>query len=111
MYKIIKSEGKASDVYLLNTETNAQINLGRITPTLYDILIDLSTLDLDKCDGMNYIKYQKWDFPISTEIVDKLREYAMPMKRVSKRMNRNNTTQEEIKEEIIDLTDLFGSMI
>ena len=34
MYKIIKAEGNASDIYLINTNTDAHLNLGKPTKLL-----------------------------------------------------------------------------
>lgn len=90
MYKIIKEMGTSENVYLQNIETLACLNLGRITTKMISILSE---------DGYNFetvetkekrITFQeKWNFSVSTEVKDKLRKLAMPMKRPIRDQRKN----------------------
>lgn len=71
MYKILKSQGNNSNVTLRNTETNAEINLGRLS---MDILNKLEE------DGHKDLSYkEEWDLEISEDIAKEMGRLAMKM--------------------------------
>ena len=114
MYKVVKEMGKAENVYLQNTDTMAEINLGRITPGLLRILakdgyvfedVTGSTEDDIKCKD-------KWALRVSDEVKDELRKLAMPMKKPV-RDQRKVKPQEEKKEtkQPVDLLDIIYGLV
>ena len=63
MYKVVKEMGKAENVYLQNTDTMAEINLGRITAGIMHALrkdgYEFETVD--EKEGRITFK-EKWNF-------------------------------------------------
>lgn len=109
MYRVNKEPGTKENVYLQNTDTMAEINLGRITPELLRILtkdgyvfedVTGSTEDDIKCKD-------KWALKVSDEVKDELRKLAMPMK---KPIRDQRKVKEEVKKETkqpVDLLDII----
>lgn len=98
MYKICKDIGATENVFLKNTDTMAEINLGRVTPGLCRIL---------EKDGYDFsdpgIVRTEWDFKVSPEVKDELRKLAMPMKKPI----RDQSKKVEPKKEIVDVLDII----
>lgn len=95
MYKVVKEMGTTENVYLQNTDTMAEINLGRIT---IDIMIALSKDGYEfETEGGITLK-EKWNLKVSDEVKDELRKLAMPMNKPI-RDQRKVKPQEEKKEE------------
>ena len=114
MYTVVKEMGKTENVYLQNTDTMAEINLGRITPGLLRILtkdgyvfedVTGSTEDDIKCKD-------KWALKVSNEVKDELRKLAMPMKKPV-RDQRKVKPQEEKKEtkQPVDILDIIYGLV
>lgn len=109
MYKVVKEMGKAENVYLQNTDTMAEINLGRITAGIMNALrkdgYEFETVD--EKDGRLTLK-EKWNLKVSNEVKDELRKLAMPMKKPI-RDQRKVKPQEEKKEvkQPVDILDII----
>ena len=110
MYRVNKEPGTKENVYLQNTDTMAEINLGRITPELLRILeIDGYVFEDVTGSTKDDIKLKKkWTLNVSDEVKDELRKLAMPMKKPV-RDQRKVKPQEEKKEvkQPVDLLDII----
>ena len=109
MYKVVKEMGKTENVYLQNTDTMAEINLGRITAGIMNALrkdgYEFETVD--EKEGRLTLK-EKWNLKVSNEVKDELRKLAMPMKKPI-RDQRKVKPQEEKKEvkQPVDILDII----
>ena len=106
MYRVNKEPGTTENVYLQNTDTMAEINLGRITPGLLRIL-EIDGYKFDSTDDAITLK-EKWTLKVSEEVKEQLRKLAMPMKKPI-RDQRKVKPQEEKKEvkQPVDLLDII----
>ena len=106
MYKVVKEMGKTENVYLQNTDTMAEINLGRVTPGLLRIL-EIDGYKFDSTDDAITLK-EKWTLKVSDEVKEQLRKLAMPMKKPV-RDQRKVKPQEEKKEvkQPVDILDII----
>ena len=108
MYKVVKEMGKTENVYLQNTDTMAEINLGRITAGIMNALrkdgYEFETVD-EKEDRLTL--KEKWSLKVSDEVKDELRKLAMPMKKPIR--DQRKVKQEEKKEtkQPVDLLDII----
>lgn len=105
MYKVIKEEGKIENVFLQNTDTMAEINLGRITPGLLRIL-ELDGYKFDDTDGAVTLK-EKWTLKVSDEVKEQLRKLAMPMKKPIRDQRKIKTEQKKEEKKIVDVLDII----
>ena len=110
MYRVNKEPGTTENVYLQNTDTMAEINLGRITPGLLRIL-EIDGYKFDSTDDALTLK-EKWTLKVSDEVKDELRKLAMPMKKPI-RDQRKVKPQEEKKEvkQPVDLLDIIYGLV
>ena len=112
MYKVVKEMGKTENVYLQNTDTMAEINLGRITAGIMNALrkdgYEFETVD--EKDGRLTLK-EKWNLKVSNEVKDELRKLAMPMKKPIR--DQRKVKQEEKKEvkQPVDLLDIIYGLV
>ena len=106
MYRVNKEPGATENVYLQNTDTMAEINLGRITPGLLRIL-EIDGYKFDSTDDAITLK-EKWTLKVSEEVKEQLRKLAMPMKKPI-RDQRKVKPQEEKKEvkQPVDILDII----
>lgn len=112
MYKVVKEIGSTENVYLQNTDTMAEINLGRPTIVMMGMLEEdgykFSLLhpsdDIEEC----ITQKEKWNLKVSNEVKDKLRKLAMPMSKPI-RNQRKVKPQEEKKEtkQPVDILDII----
>ena len=109
MYKVVKEMGKAENVYLQNTDTMAEINLGRITAGIMNALrkdgYEFETVD--EKEGRLTLK-EKWNLKVSNEVKDELRKLAMPMKKPIR--DQRKVKPEEEKKEVkqpVDILDII----
>ena len=109
MYKVVKEMGNAENVYLQNTDTMAEINLGRITAGIMNALrkdgYEFETVD--EKEGRITLK-EKWTLKVSDEVKDELRKLAMPMKKPIR--DQRKVKPEEEKKEVkqpVDLLDII----
>ena len=113
MYKVVKEMGKAENVYLQNTDTMAEINLGRITAGIMNALrkdgYEFETVD--EKDGRLTLK-EKWNLKVSNEVKDELRKLAMPMKKPIR--DQRKVKPEEEKKEVkqpVDILDIIYGLV
>lgn len=103
MYKVVKDIGKMENVFLKNTDTMAEVNLGRISPAICNALLkdgyEFETMD-DK-EGKITFK-EKWELKVSEEVKKELGRLAMPMKKPI-RDQRKKTTDKPI----VDVLDII----
>lgn len=106
MYRVNKEPGTTENVYLQNTDTMAEINLGRVTPGLLGIL-EIDGYKFDGTDDALTLK-EKWTLKVSDEVKEQLRKLAMPMKKPI-RDQRKVKPQEEKKEtkQPVDILDII----
>lgn len=106
MYRVSKEPGTKENVYLQNTDTMAEINLGRITPGLLRIL-EIDGYKFDDTEDAITLK-EKWTLKVSEEVKEQLRKLAMPMKKPV-RDQRKVKPQEEKKEvkQPVDILDII----
>ena len=104
MYKIIKDVGVAENVYLQNTDTMAELNLGRITPSLVKILEEDGHRFYDLTKMEDDVKFQdKWNLSVNSEDTkEKLRKLAMPMKKPIR-----DQRKEKEEKKIVDVLDII----
>ena len=109
MYKVVKEMGKTENVYLQNTDTMAEINLGRITAGIMNALrkdgYEFETVD--EKEGRITLK-EKWNLKVSDEVKDELRKLAMPMKKPIR--DQRKVKPEEEKKEVkqpVDILDII----
>ena len=116
MYRVNKEQGTTENVYLQNTDTMAEINLGRATTAMMDILekdghkfsLIHPSDDISECITLK----EKWTLKVSDEVKDELRKLAMPMKKPV-RDQRKVKPQEEKKEtkQPVDLLDIIYGLV
>ena len=108
MYKLVKEYGNNLNVILENTETKAQLNLGRLT-------IDIITL-LETKEGMTFGEGGEfqlkdgWDFTIKDETAKELSEKAMRMSKPIRDQSKKATKEKkkEANKQIDALDVLLG---
>lgn len=107
MYRVNKEPGTTENVYLQNTDTMAEINLGRVTPGLLGIL-EMDGYKFDGTDDAITLK-EKWTLKVSNEVKDELRKLAMPMKKPIRDQRKVKPQQEEKKEtkQPVDILDII----
>lgn len=81
MYKIVKDPGTTSNVFLQNTDTMAEVNLGRISPTICRILEKEGYSCGEMFEGKVTPPEVKWNLTISEVAKDAFRKLAIPMKK------------------------------
>ena len=111
MYRVNKEPGTKENVYLQNTDTMAEINLGRITLGLLRIL-ETDGYKFDGTDDAITLK-EKWTLKVSDEVKDELRKLAMPMKKPVRDQRKVKPQQEEKKEtkQPVDLLDIIYGLV
>ena len=104
MYKIIKDVGVAENVYLQNTDTMAELNLGRITPHLISILSkDGYKFESVTDDDETISMADRWNLTVnSEETKEALRRLAMPMKKPIR-----DQRKEKEEKKIVDVLDII----
>ena len=107
MYRVNKETGTSENVYLQNTDTMAEINLGRITPAMCRILEKDGYSLGEIYTGTVITLKEKWTLKVSDEVKDELRKLAMPMKKPIR--DQRKVKQEEKKEikQPVDLLDII----
>ena len=114
MYRVNKEPGTKENVYLQNTDTMAEINLGRVTTGIMNALrkdgYEFETVD--EKEGRITLK-EKWTLKVSDEVKDELRKLAMPMKKPVRDQRKVKPQQEEKKEvkQPVDLLDIIYGLV
>lgn len=102
MYRVNKEVGTSENVFLQNTDNGAELNLGRITPTMIHILEE-DGYKFDDTDGAVTLK-EKWTLNVTESTKDKLRKLAMPM---NKPIRDQRKKVEEDKKQPVDILDII----
>lgn len=102
MYRVNKEVGTSENVFLQNTDNGAELNLGRITPTMIHILEE-DGYKFDDTDGAVTLK-EKWTLNVTEDTKDKLRKLAMPM---NKPIRDQRKKVEEDKKQPVDILDII----
>lgn len=106
MYKVVKEMGVNENVYLQNTDTMAEVNLGRITPTICRILEKDGYSLGEIYTGTAVTLKEKWSLKVSDEVKDELRKLAMPMKKPIRDQRKVKQEKKETKQPV-DLLDII----
>ena len=114
MYRVNKEPGTKENVYLQNTDTMAEINLGRVTAGIMNALRKdgYEFEAVDEKEGRITLK-EKWTLKVSDEVKDELRKLAMPMKKPVRDQRKVKPQQEEKKEtkQPVDLLDIIYGLV
>lgn len=102
MYRVNKEVGTSENVFLQNTDNGAELNLGRITPTMIHILEE-DGYKFEPSGGDITLK-EKWTLNVTEETKDKLRKLAMPM---NKPIRDQRKKVEEDKKQPVDILDII----
>lgn len=109
MYKVIKDKGVASNVFLKNTSTNAEVNLGRISVNITDILEDEGI----KFGKDEYSLKDAWDIEIHEEAKEQLEKLAWKVSKPVRNQSKKSSSEQKTKprsKQPIDVFDLiFGT--
>lgn len=108
MYRVNKEVGTSENVYLQNTDNGAELNLGRITPTMIHILEE-DGYKFDGTDGAVTL-IEKWTLKVSDGPKDKLRKLAMPMKKPIRDQRKVKEEKKESKQPV-DLLDIIYGLV
>lgn len=109
MYKLIKDKGNNSNVAIQNTDTKAEVIIGRLSMTIVDILNkaghSINTGDEDS------LKYKDaWDIVIDEDTKNELQRLAMRMmkpKRAKVEKVEEKEAQKQIENKNIDAMDVL----
>ena len=105
MYRLLKEYGNNLNVILENTETKAQLNLGRLT---IDILTLLETKeDLTFGDGGKIQLKDKWNILISNSTAKELSEKAMRMSKPIRDQRKHKEEESKKNNKEIDALDVL----
>lgn len=100
MYRVIKDAGRNENVYLQNTDTMGELNLGRTTPTLLHALaMDGYNFTPDTADYIS--PKDKWELKVSDEVKEELTKIAMPMRKPVRKQEKKKP------KEIVDVLDII----
>ena len=106
MYKLVKEYGNNLNVILENTETHAQLNLGRLT---IDILTLLETNeDMTFGEGGTTQLKDAWDFTIKDETAKELSAKAMRMSKPIRDQRKHKDEPKKSNKEIDAMDVLLG---
>lgn len=90
MYRILKDKGIGQTITLENTDTNAQINLGKLSTTMLAILEDSEGLRfVAKEDGGLILVNDEWNINIKDETAKKLTEKILNSSIKIKKLEQN----------------------
>lgn len=105
MYRVNKETGTSENVYLQNTDNGAELNLGRMTPTILHILEE-DGYKFDDTDGAVTLK-EKWTLKVSDEVKEQLRKLAMPMKKPIRDQRKVKVEEKKEAKQLVDLLDII----
>ena len=111
MYRVNKEVGTSENVFLQNTDNGAELNLGRITPTMIHILEeDGYKFDDTDTDGAVTLK-EKWSLRVSDGPKDKLRKLAMPMNKPIRDQRKVKEEEKKETKQPVDLLDIIYGLV
>ena len=94
MYKILKDKGSNTNITLKNTETKAEVNLGRLSTDIIKLL-ESDGYSFETSGGTALRYTEEWELAISDSVGKDLGKLAMPIKRPV----RVQKKKEEVKTE------------
>lgn len=101
MYRVIKDVGRNENVYLQNTDTMGELNLGRVTPSLRRAL-EIDGYNMTNVDKADYIQIKdKWELAVTECVKEELIKIAMPMKKPERKSKQKQPKQ------IVDVLDII----
>ena len=105
MYRVLKTKGYSSNVVVENTETKANIIVGRLSNEILHKLLDAGIPE----DTLKTAS-DEWNIPVSDELAKTLAGMAMRMKKpIRDQSKKNNNTAKKSTE--VDAFDLiFGNV-
>ena len=106
MYKVIKESGNNANITLKNTETNAEVIIGRLSVEIMNKL-ELAGYTFGDADGEIKLK-DKWELEVSEEIGKDLGRLAMKMTRPVRDQRKKVTTPKKSNKEIDAMDVLLG---
>ena len=109
MYRLLKGKGNNLNVILENTETKAQLNLGRLT---IDILTLIETKEgLTLGDGGKILLKDEWDFTIKDETAKELSAKAMRMSKPIRDQRKHKEEEIKKRNKEIDAMDVLLGLV
>lgn len=101
MYKVLKAEGSSANVIIENTETKANIMIGKLTRTIID------TIREGKTDDFTIPEYSSiWNFEVNKETALKLAGLVSTIKKPM-RDQRKKPTEDKKEIKITSGVDAF----
>lgn len=100
MYKVLKDRGRMANVIVLNTETNSEIKVGRLS---YDIVTLLNDAGYKVGADEEITLIDKWDFTVNHETAQELAKKAMRMSKPIRKHATPETPKETAEEKPKDL--------
>lgn len=105
MYRVNKEVGTSENVFLQNTDNGAELNLGRITPTMIHILEE-DGYKFGDTDEAVTLK-EKWNLNVSDKAKDELRKLAMPMNKPIRDQRKVKEEEKKETKQPVDLLDII----
>lgn len=105
MYKVCKDEGRSENIYLRNTETMGEVNLGRASAEIIEALKD-EGYDIAGAIALT----DHWDLEVNETTKEKLVKIAMPMKkpvRNKKQQPVTATATTKSGKPVVDILDII----
>lgn len=93
MYRLLKEKGNNLNVILENTETHAQLNLGKLTIDMLSLLERAEDLTFGEVGAIQF--KDEWNIPIKDETAKELSAKAMRMSKPIRDQRKHK--EEEIK--------------
>jgi hypothetical protein len=107
MYRVVKEIGVNENVFLQNTDTMAEVNLGRITPTICRILEKDGYSLGEIYTGTAVTLKEKWTLNISDEVKDELRKLAMPINKPIRDQRKVKQEEKKVTTQPVDILDII----
>lgn len=106
MYKLVKEYGNNLNVILENTETKAQLNLGRLTIDILTLLETKECITFGE-GGITQLK-DEWNILISNSTAKELSEKAMRMSKPIRDQRKHKDEPKKSNKEIDAMDVLLG---
>lgn len=105
MYILIKDKGNNSNVAIQNTDTKAEVIIGRLSMTIVDIL-NKAGHSINTGDEASLKYKDAWHITISEDTKNELQRLAMRMMK-PKRAKVQTETQKQVENKHIDAMDVL----
>ena len=106
MYRLLKEKGHNICVVLENTETHAQLNLGKLTIDMLSLLEREEDLTFGEVGAIQF--KDEWDIPIKDETAKELSAKAMRMSKPIRDQRKVKDEPKKSNKEIDALDVLLG---